>query len=733
MKFDKYKDSKSIKAELSEGEIETVIDLLKYISLVLTNSLSDKIEGLHFNWSQVEDNNIRGTITDEQVRVGRTLIVKNASEIIDQIFDSFAPDEFENAIQFAANFEKGEHFYKKKEWEESLAAYKEATTYYIPKFEKALFDLETKMLVVDAQIALSKHKVFFGKTDEALNATSQLSIDTFLQAPVFKNHSIKNQILLYKDSLKFTPIIKGTYKPAQINRVYTEIQVPRSENVSKIVKNGITAEQLEQEILVVATNKIDKALNYTELEEIAPLSIRNNKNTSYQITETELLECDSCGSDGSLRCTDCRQGFQECEGCQGDRFVNCKECDGMKNVVCTSCHGIETKTCPDCRDNKDDCHRCNGNGEIEADCKLCDNKREIDCTKCAVDGKIKCDKCKGYGTENCETCEGSGTLKCETCQGTKYLYRISFVKTENTNCEEPFLYELDRSNNSIQELKTGVAHRLKNAEGYKSSDVEVLSFFRTDGHKVDFEVEAQQETIRKEQRNLQGINQESKYPLLTQERIKYEILPCFKVGYSSVYNKKEQHNLYMPIQDNGQFDLVFEKTPNIEKLRAKSKFKIGLGRAFSTEKQLAVDDIYKEVNLLVHLANQDNELDFLEKSQLAELLADRIPHFSKEEQTSLFDRVKNEQIIPLNPTIYRFSRKENGLQALHNINQVVSKEKVPEKIEKELTTIRAKIEDSSPQSITYISNFFGEPTIFLPILLLFFLSIALIVYYLVNS
>ena len=174
MKYNKYKDAKSLKTELANGEIEPVVDLLKIINIVLTDSLKAKIDGIHAHFKTLKHDNMSGILTLEEFSAKKNLITRNTTVFIDRLFNFFTPEEFEKAVNFSSFFEEGAESYRKKKWKESLYSFKKAQLSYIPKFEKVAFELNTKLSLVNAQISLDEHKIFFCNTHEALETTSKL-------------------------------------------------------------------------------------------------------------------------------------------------------------------------------------------------------------------------------------------------------------------------------------------------------------------------------------------------------------------------------------------------------------------------------------------------------------------------------------------------------------------------------------------------------------------------------
>ncbi len=737
MKTEMYKDFDVLKSEIADNQTATVLNFLNSLSIVLNASTQAKIQELHHTYKRLEDDNISGVLTSENYTANINRINRSSLETIEEMSAYYSIQEFEKAIEFSKNYNKGSDCFDQQEWENSLNYLTTAQQHYIPKFENALFDLETKLFLTKANINLAKHKAISNNVDKSLASIFKNNADTILESNTFKNQSLMSQIILDNSTLEFRPILKGQYQNTKIDRVYKKVKVPQLKNINEIINNGISQHDYEN---VIEPNAIPLDLNasftFVQLEEKFPLKIYKAKEKSYHFFSEEIVSdgCTNCGGKGSNICSEpeCNNGKQKCTTCEGIKQENCHECNGSKKITCTNCDGKETKSCTSCNNgiNKAQCNKCKGIGVLKNNCETCTNTRIEECTTCDKGGKIPCKSCTGFGESDCTTCKGKGTKKCEVCKGSGGVFTIPLIETKLSNFSDHFLYAFDQKNNKLLEIKPELREKLMASSGYKSSNLEVLSFFRSDGYKVDFSVEKKQTAIRNKYRQQTKANHESIYPILTKEKIVDEILPCFKITYSFIFNASKKYDLYIPLSEDAILNPIFEKKPNLEKISARSNFKTKIGRAFSTKKQLEIDDKFKQINLMVHLAKTDNELDFTEKTGLSTLLTGSINHFTKDSQNVLLKRIRNEESMTSDTSIYRFSKQENGIKAFDEIVGLMGNQTQKENVSKEVEKMKKQILDASPKNVAYVKNLLSEPMVSVALLLLIIVGI-LSVYFIV--
>lgn len=87
------------------------------------------------------------------------------------------------------------------------------------------------------------------------------------------------------------------------------------------------------------------------------------------------VECDFCNGSGEVPCESCdATGGIDCDTCDGsgtdpdsEDDDECSDCNGAGNRTCWSCGGNEIVDCFECRNGFVNCEECDGTGEIETD------------------------------------------------------------------------------------------------------------------------------------------------------------------------------------------------------------------------------------------------------------------------------------------------------------------------------------------------------------------------------
>jgi hypothetical protein len=106
----------------------------------------------------------------------------------------------------------------------------------------------------------------------------------------------------------------------------------------------------------------------------------------YNMFTIELVEV--YNTEPEVDCTECHNGREECDNC-----------DGQGDILCTICDGS----------GEEDCRYCDGSGMDEDSGEECD--------MCEGDGKQTCEECNGTKYESCNYCNGNGEYTCGYCEG----------------------------------------------------------------------------------------------------------------------------------------------------------------------------------------------------------------------------------------------------------------------------------------------------------------------------
>lgn len=183
-----------------------------------------------------------------------------------------------------------------------------------------------------------------------------------------------------------------------------------SSNGIKMVKgsklNWIVADSPDP-YLIIASGGVRFHYHPTENKLLAIYGDHSMKFFVHNIVEAELFVLSWTKANGQdlngtihidQKCEYCKNGYNQCQECDGNGYNNCPECDGVGSTLCNACGGEGGIICPDCDgescencdDGRIDCDECVGQGEIN--CPECDGNCEFTCDHCK-DGKVPCQEC----------------------------------------------------------------------------------------------------------------------------------------------------------------------------------------------------------------------------------------------------------------------------------------------------------------------------------------------------
>jgi hypothetical protein len=119
----------------------------------------------------------------------------------------------------------------------------------------------------------------------------------------------------------------------------------------------------------------------------------------------EIEVCPTCSGQGELNCEGCSgKGENRCNSCSGSGEVRCGSCGGSGQIHCWRCngdghtgHGDSKARCSSCggRGHKGPCTNCRNGYK---NCDRCGGRGNITCSSCAGHGKVTCYQCDG----NCQ-------------------------------------------------------------------------------------------------------------------------------------------------------------------------------------------------------------------------------------------------------------------------------------------------------------------------------------------
>jgi len=719
-----YYNKEKLKLELSKGKVDDIVEYLYLVKVVFTESLMKKIQQAYNTWLKTENDWLQGVINHDKYSIYINTVNKDCLEIVDEIFEDYSDEEFLKVIDFCLAFNMGVEAYTRENWNKALESFVDAEYKYIDKFKAVKFELSTKKFITELNIVFNDHLAKYKEHLASANQYKYFDFSNIYLSEIFNRHPYKNKILIYENSLQFIFLLNGDYEINKIDRSYRKIKVPKLDSISDRVNYGVSEADLSVKILPFSNNvPIENIFSFEKINEIQPLKIKNTKNdlSYFIINEIEDKRCAPCNGRGYIRC-DCYEGLVMCIRCDGLKDIDCYLCNGDKKTVCRNCKR-KTKTCTDCCGDKNiNCSTCSNSRLMRDDCDKCNNTGEISCDNCDINGKRPCSSCDGNGKKECYKCDGKGENKCDVCSATGGFFTIPFIQTTKSSSIHNFSLEYNPESESIVSIPEILHSNFKKIMSSESL-VPVYTFYRTDGYEVEFSGDKFQQSVSSKYRNIESLNVKNIYPLMIGETIDYQILPCFKVKYSFIFDNSKEYNLYIPMKNYEVFDLIFEKEPELDNLKYRNNFKINLGRAFSSKKQLNIDDSFKEIFLLAYFAKKDKILDKYEKKILSDKITASFTDYSKKNQLQLLDIINGNNEMNLNKYNFKFSTKERGQTAVNNLK--TSLKNLGSNIS--LVDMEESIKANSSKRVNYIMNFINTPFVSLPILFFVLIFLAVIV------
>lgn len=369
-----------------------------------------------------------------------------------------------------------------------------------------------------------------------------------------------------------------------------------------------------------------------------------------------------------------------CEQCSGYREITCDKCNGERTLVCGKCDGDKKMVCPDCRGSLwVRCGSgffssgCGGSGRTydgKSRCKECAGKGEKRCKEC-VQGEVKCDRCSGKGKVQCSKCDGSGEINCPVCEANGYFGRIVFVETEiEKKTHSQFIEPM-----APQYLKILMKHIDENAPTQ-------IVYRKINTDKIDNYDECGLICTNCFSNKL-GLNKAG-FPLILQESIYYQIIPCVSIKYKHILTNEEYELSIVNYFDNPE--IVNHSNPEKVKISIKSIFKAikhFLEKLFKTQNYFKRQDQYKEVILFIYLAKADGVIVEEEKEHLIEVI-NNINDFTNAQKKTLFGLLNSQNLPELTEKELKFNSQEKAKEVLEKLKKLAYADKDASVQEQEL-------------------------------------------------
>lgn len=382
---------------------------------------------------------------------------------------------------------------------------------------------------------------------------------------------------------------------------------------------------------------------------------------------------------------------QRCEKCNGNQYVTCSNCNGVHRWQCPSCSGAGKITCSKCSGHGyNKCRSCSGKGykmvtefkdgrsyQRKEKCTTCMGKGETPCKKCGTTGQIKCNKCSGKGEIICSVCYGDknryGMVDCPECLTAGITAQFAFTTTKIKNLT------ISQINNKGKDIGLDT-EKLK--EHYKD-DLKFKTIYKNiNGEIYDELDEISDQLIKSFEKELEF--SKNNYPMILQEDIIYQIIPCVKVSYKHMLTNSVNELTIVNFWDNP--DIIFYSDAEKIKTNVKSVSKSAKGffsKVLKTKKHKEKEDRKTEINLMIYLAKSDGKIEDEEK----EFLADQISHlddFTNSEKKGFFNLMNSVDLPELTIKDLNFTNEQKATEIIEKLVQLANSDGEYELAEKKL-------------------------------------------------
>jgi len=387
----------------------------------------------------------------------------------------------------------------------------------------------------------------------------------------------------------------------------------------------------------------------------------------------------------------------------------CKRCDGHKYVVCDNpeCQGKHIWDCPDCHNGKVSCEECKGHGYITCGskffssgcngtgivtknvhengkvhtkterCLVCKGKGEVPCSNCGTIGLVKCSHCKGYGKITCDQCYGDnhkyGMIDCPECLATGIVSQFVYVETDINVSKTDSLFikgeKLEINKDKI------LHHVLKDQQ-------KILVYNNLNG-KIYENTDKISNTLLLKYENELTLTKKS-YPLLVEEKLKYQIIPCVQFSVKHILTNTEHEVVIIDFWDNPE--VIFLTDPEIIKtdIGSVAKSTIGLfSKILKTKGHKNKEDKKTEIKLLIYVAKADGKIQDEEKIFFTENISN-LDDFTNSEKKQLFDLLNADVLPDLTEKDIKISDSSRGKEILELLIQLANADGIFALTEKKL-------------------------------------------------
>ena len=319
MKIPNCKDFTYLKSMVEYGKIDETLDILLSIKDIFPIPLKEKFDQTYQKYANLRRDDARGVVSREAYNLDHNQTISNVIDIIHSLELEYTQEHYVALFEFSDLFRKGNEYFKDEKWKESLECFRVAKDLKVPKPDSVWVELETKLLLNEAQIILGKHKKITDSINRKFDSIRNKDISGIFDLEKVQTNKFFKLVIPNYSSIKFKPLVRGTYKSKVINRIYKIFKVPVSERTKLIIREGLTLDVFEKEIKDSSTQiNILKEWGYSEIEKAGTLSLNGLPRLSYQFLENDI-DPEKCGN--------CLDGFINCKTCNTTGKEECYECE----------------------------------------------------------------------------------------------------------------------------------------------------------------------------------------------------------------------------------------------------------------------------------------------------------------------------------------------------------------------------------------------------------------------
>lgn len=469
--------------------------------------------------------------------------------------------------------------------------------------------------------------------------TDKQAVDNLLRFANEEDVKTLDRSIINYDNLLPIDILRTRYKAVSVDRKVKRKLVKRKGTATKILNYRYSEEQ-PSEKLIGRMKKIKE-------EQVVVSS------TDYELIERLFpFDFEAIHSHGWFFLSD-KIGTTTCFNCSGEKYVICSKCDGEHEWTCSSCNGS----------GEDDCSSCGGDGEDSewvTDHEGNSSYESVTCSSCGGSGEDRCSRCGGDGDITCSRCYGDnrdnryGKVDCPVCDAIGELIYFEYIETEINSFERNSLVT-HRFGRNVP-LDKRLNERLHDKYLEIETGETVTTFQHTNAHITEDYRDDYMTFISRYYCEQQLFAKENTYPLILEEEMSYQQLPFFKVEYAFMADINEPHHLLLRNYED-QTQIVLGTTIKDKKYDAKTSFSTWIDQDLSTKSQVKLDDEFRSIVFMAHMAKSDGFICYDEKKYIASRLSPIYEQLSRKSQRYINEMLGYEKPTDIKKKYAKLSSK----------------------------------------------------------------------------